>query len=74
MFDEIIITKDLKYTLDIDYSKGIFIDDKPQDLIGLYSKNPKKVIRLRRIGSKYSPKDIEINIEEYRNFDEIPID
>ena len=74
LFDEIIITKDLKYTLDIDYSKGIFIDDKPQDLIGLYSKNPKKVIRLRRIGSKYSPKDVEINIEEYRNFDEIPID
>lgn len=73
-FDEIIITKDLKYNLNIDYTKGVFIDDNPRDLIGLYSKNPIKVIRLRRNNQKYSSEDLNINIAEYENFDEIPLD
>lgn len=37
-FDELIITTKLKYTLDLDYTKGIFIDDDPRDLNGLYEK------------------------------------
>lgn len=74
LFDGIIITKELKYNIDIDYTNGIFIDDKPQDLIGLYSKNPKKVIRLKRKNHKYSSDDLNINIKEYENFDEIPLD
>ena len=74
LFDGIYITKDLKYNINIDYSNGIFIDDKPQDLIGLYSRHPKKVIRLRRKNHKYSDKDLDIHIEEYGTFDEISID
>ena len=74
LFDGIFITKQLKYNLDIDYSKGIFIDDKPQDLIGLYSKNPIKVIRLKRKNHKYSDIKLDINIEEYETFDDVPID
>ena len=74
LFDGIIITKEPKYNLNIDYSNGIFIDDKPADLIGLYSKNPIKLIRLRRKGQKYSDKNIEEYIEEYENFDEILIE
>ena len=74
LFDGIIITKELKYNLDIDYTNGIFIDDKPEDLTGLYSKNPLRLIRLKRKDQKYSIKNIEENIEEYENFSEIPIE
>ena len=73
LFDGIFITKELKYNLDINYQNGIFIDDKPQDLIGLYSKSPLSVIRIRRKNHKYSDEDININIEEYENFNEINI-
>ena len=73
LLDGIFVTKDLKYNLDINYQNGIFIDDKPSDLIGLYSKNPQKVIRIRRKNHKYSDKDINIDIEEYENFNEINI-
>lgn len=73
--DRIIVTSDLKYTLDIDYKNGIFIDDNPRDLKGLYEQNPQKVIRMRRKNNKYYSKEIEnINIEEYNSFDDIIID
>lgn len=73
-FDALFITSVPKYTLDIDYTNGIFIDDNPSDLLGLYSKNPKQVIRLRREGNKYSVKDLEnTDIKEYLNFNEIDI-
>lgn len=73
--DRIIVTSDLKYTLDIDYKNGIFIDDNPRDLKGLYEQNPQKVIRMRRKNNKYYSKEIEnINIEEYSSFDDIIID
>ena len=71
LFDGIVITKIKKYNLDINYTNSIFIDDKPDDLIGLYSKNPIKVIRLKRKNHKYSEKELNINIEEYENFDNI---
>ena len=74
LFDGIYVTGDLKFNLDIDYTNGIFIDDKPADLVCLYSKNPKKVIRLKRNNHKYSSYPLEIDIEEYENFNEIPID
>lgn len=71
-FDALYITSKPKYELDIDYANGIFIDDNPADLLGLYSKNAKKVIRLRRKENKYSVKDIEnVQIEEYSNFTEM---
>lgn len=74
LFDCIIITKKHKYELDLDYTNGIFIDDKPSDLFGLLSKNPKEIIRLRRIGSKYSIEDLENSkIKEYTSLSEIPL-
>lgn len=73
-FDALFITSVPKYTLDINYSNGIFIDDNPSDLLGLYSKNAKQVIRLRRPGNKYSVKDMNNpDIKEYSNFNEINI-
>ena len=73
-FDALYITSVPKYNLDIDYTNGIFIDDNPEDLLGLYSKNAKQVIRLRRKENKYSVKDLDNNdIKEYLNFNDINI-
>lgn len=71
-FDGLYITCIPKYNLEIDYTNGIFIDDNPNDLLGLYSKNPKQVIRLRRKGTTHSKKNIHNeNIKEYSTFNEI---
>jgi len=73
-FDAIYITSKPKYELDIKYENGIFIDDNPKDLLGLYSKSAQKVIRLRRKENKYSVQDINnTEIEEYINFNEIDL-
>lgn len=72
-FDTLYITTVPKYNLDIDYENGIFIDDNPNDLLGLYSKNAKQVIRLRRKENKYSIKDLDKNIQEYSSLSEINI-
>lgn len=71
-FDALYITSTPKYELDIDYKNGIFIDDNPKDLLGLYSKSAKKVIRLKRAENKYSLQNLEnCNIDEYINFIEL---
>ena len=73
-FDALYITSVPKYNLDIDYTNGVFIDDNPEDLLGLYSKNAKQVIRLRRKENKYSVKDLDnTDIKEYLNFYDIDI-
>ena len=74
-FDTLIFTSELKYTLDLEYNKGIFIDDNPRDLKGLYIMNPLRVIRIRRPENKYSKIELNMeNLEEYTSFDEINID
>ena len=73
-FDEILITSEYKFTIDIDYKSGIFIDDNPRDLNGLYERNPIKVIKIRKKENKYSLIDISNKeIEEHEFFDEIQI-
>lgn len=73
-FDDIIITSDYKFTLDLDYKNSTFIDDNPRDLKGLYVKNPMRVIRIKKKINKYSRVDINIkDIEEYESFDDVPI-
>lgn len=74
IFDALYITSIPKYELDIDYKNGIFIDDNPTDLLGLYSKNASEVIRLRRKESKYSAKNLDKNIKEYLSLAEINIE
>lgn len=74
-FDGIIITAQYKFLLDIDYTNGIFIDDDPRDLNGLFEKNPIKVIRIRKANNKRSKIDIDNkDIEEYESFDDIVIE
>ena len=71
-FDGIIITAEYKFLLDLDYTNGIFIDDDPRDLNGLFEKNPIKVIRIRKPNNKRSKIDIDNKeIEEYESFDDI---
>ena len=74
-FDGIIVTAEYKFLLDIDYTNGIFIDDDPRDLNGLFEKNPIKVIRIRKPNNKRSKIDIDNKeIEEYESFDDIIIE
>ena len=68
-FDEIIFAEQLKYTLDIDYENGIFIDDSVRDLEGLYAKNAKQVFRIKRKNGKNSDK--ELNIKEILEFESL---
>ena len=72
-FDNIIVTSTPKWKLDLDYTTGIFIDDNPDNLVGLYSKNPQNLIRIKREGNKYSAKSMpeNINIPEYTDFSQI---
>ena len=73
-FDGIIITAEYKFLLDLDYTNGIFIDDDPRDLNGLFEKNPIKVIRIRKENNKRSKIDLENKeIEEYVSFDDIVV-
>lgn len=74
-FDGIIVTAEYKFLLDLDYTNGIFIDDDPRDLNGLYEKNPIKVIRIRKPNNKRSKIDIDNKeIEEYVSFDDIIVE
>lgn len=74
-FDGIIMTTEYKFLLDIKYENGIFIDDDPRDLNGLYANNPIKVIRMRKENNKRSKIDLENkDIEEYTTFDDIKIE
>lgn len=74
-FDGIIITAQYKFLLDLDYTNGIFIDDDPRDLNGLFEKNPIKVIRIRKENNKRSKIDIDNKeIEEYVSFDDIVVE
>ncbi len=68
-FDEIVYAEQLKYTLDLDYENGIFVDDSIRDLEGLYEKNAKQVFRIKRKNGKNSDK--ELNIKEILEFDSL---
>lgn len=70
-FDGVILTEEMKFNIDIDYKNGIFIDDNPRDLEGLYKNNPIEVIRIKRDGAKYSEKPINIKIKEYKTLEQL---
>ena len=73
LYDEIFITTEPKFTLDLKYDEGIFIDDNAKDLIGLHGAGAKNLIRIRRANNKHSKVDIdsEYCIPEYKSFDEL---
>ena len=59
-FDNIIISSSLKFNLDLKYEEGIFFDDNPRDLLGLASKNPKILVRVRRDENKHNKQELDI--------------
>lgn len=59
-FDNIIISSSLKFNLDLKYEEGIFFDDSSKDLLGLASRNPKILVRVRRENNKYSKQELDI--------------
>lgn len=70
-FKEIIITTKDKSKLNIDYKNGIFIDNNPLELKKFYNSNARKLIRIKRDIDKYSKIDIDINIPEFKDFEEL---
>ena len=73
--DNLIITSTPKWQLDLNYSNGVFVDDSPSDLIGLYNQHALEVIRIKRNGNQYSlqPLPDNINIQEVKSLLEIKI-
>ncbi|MBQ2873018.1 MAG: HAD hydrolase-like protein [Bacilli bacterium] len=71
-FKDIIITDKDKSKLNIDYTKGIFIDNNPKELEKFYNSKAAHLIRIKRNIDKYSkiPLNIE-NIPEFKNFEEL---
>ena len=65
--DGVFETTTMKGKMPLDYSKCIFIDDKPEDLISLCSRNPQMVYRIRRQNGKYADKEVNFRIEEVEN-------
>ena len=76
-FDRIIITPENKFQIDdrVDYENGIFFDDNPKDVEGLYERNPLGIYRIRREGVKYSDIDLKYpDIEEVPSLDKIDLE
>lgn len=73
-FEGTIVTTEYKFLLDLNYENGVFIDDDPRDLNGLFEQNPIKVIRIRKPNNKRSKIELENKeIEEYECFDDIKL-
>ena len=71
-FDEVIITEYDKDTLELDFNNSIFVDDNPKVIRELLSKNPFKVIRIKRPNNKYSKEIINNSlVEEFINLNNI---
>lgn len=70
--DIIITTKDKTKLKEIDYEKGIFIDNNPIELEKFHNSNAINLIRIKRDNDKYSKLSLNIkNIPEFKNFDEL---
>ena len=58
-FDDIIYTTTNKYSINIDYKNAVFLDDHPDEVLGLRNKNAMQVIRVKRKEAKYSKIEID---------------
>ena len=69
--DGIFPTTSLKGEIPLDFSKCIFIDDKPKDLISIYKHQPFKIFRIRRKNDTYSEIETNLPIPEFASLDEL---
>lgn len=74
--DEIYNTTRYKYTLEIDYKNGIFIDDSPRELEGYYKAGARHLIRIKKPNNKKRTSvnlNLPIEVPTYESFDDIKI-
>ena len=69
--DGIFPTTSIKGDIPLDFSKCIFIDDKPKDLISIYNNKPYKIFRIRRKNDTYSEIETGLPIPEFSSFLEL---
>ena len=69
--DGIFPTTSIKGDIPLDFSKCIFIDDKPKDLISIYKNKPLKIFRIRRKNDTYSEIETNLPIPEVKSLDEL---
>ena len=69
--DGIFPTTSLKGEIPLDFSKCIFIDDKPKDLISIYKNKPLKIFRISRKNDTYSEIETNLPIPEVKSLDEL---
>ena len=69
--DGVFPTTSLKGEIPLDFSKCIFIDDKPKDLISIYKNKPFKIFRIRRKNDTYSEVETDLPIPEFESLNEI---
>ena len=69
--DGIFPTTSIKGDIPLDFSKCIFIDDKPKDLISIYKHQPFKIFRIRRKNDTYSEIETNLPIPEFASLDEL---
>ena len=69
--DCIFPTTSMKSDIPFDFSKCIFIDDKPKDLISIYNRKPFKIFRIRRDNDTYSNIETGLPIPEFKSLTEL---
>ena len=60
--DGVITTTVCKGEMPFDFSKCIFIDDKPKDLISIYNKKPLGIFRIKHPRQKYSSEELNLRV------------
>lgn len=69
--DGIFPSTTLKGDIPLDFSKCVFIDDKPKDLISIYNNKPLKIFRIRRKNDTYSEIETNLPITEFTSLKEL---
>ena len=71
LYSDLIITRNHKGDLGLDYINSIFIDDNPKEILSIMNQKPKKIIRLQRDDSLYANIPMEVDILSYKTLQEI---
>lgn len=69
--DGLITTSTIKGDMPLNFKNGVFIDDKPRDLISIFNKKPINIYRIRRPSEKYSNQETNCSIEEFSCLEEL---
>ena len=70
-YSDIMITMNHKGSLKIDYHNSVFIDDNPKEITSILKEKPKKIIRIKRLNTKYFDYTIDCEIETVNSLSEI---